>query len=368
VTSQKPEYFEKRRSRLIHRLKAQGLDSVLVTNFINVTYLTGFSGDDSYLLISGNDATLLSDGRYELQIAEECPGLDAYIRPTGQSLVQAVARYVQKYRIKRLAVEAASMSLVTKEQLSAAAKNLEIVPTTGLVEGFRMVKDAGEISRIRRAVDYAERAFTILRAGLQNTQTETQLVNELEYHMRRLGAKSAAFPTIVAAGPRAALPHAVPTQSAVGNSPVLLVDWGANEGLYCCDLTRVLVRARIPPKLRTAYEVVLEAQSRAISVIRPGVAVSEVDRAARKVIEDARLGRYFNHGLGHGFGLEIHEGPRLSASNGFKLRPGMVVTVEPGVYFPGVGGVRIEDDVLVTRDGAEVLTRIPKQFDEMLID
>jgi Xaa-Pro aminopeptidase len=189
------------------------------------------------------------------------------------------------------------------------------------------------------------------------------VADNLEHQMRLFGAKGASFPSIIAVGPRAALPHARPTNKRIGEADFVLIDWGA-DCLYKSDLTRVLVTGKIPPKLERIYGVVLNAQLRGIEAIGPGVACQDVDTAARKVIEDAGFGKHFGHGLGHGIGLDIHEGPRLGQGQKQILQPGMVVTVEPGIYFPGWGGVRIEDDVLVTKTGHEVLTRVPKQWSD----
>ena len=220
---------------------------------------------------------------------------------------------------------------------------------------------------LRKAVWQAEKAFGVLRATLRPEQTEKELVDELARQLRLFGAKDCAFPSIAAVGPRAALPHAVAGSNRVGEGELLLVDWGADEGLYKSDLTRVLVMGRISPKLRRVYGVVLDAQAQAIAAVRPGVTGHDVDAVARGVIAKAGFGRYFGHGLGHGLGLEVHEAPRLAANIATVLKPGMVVTVEPGIYLPGWGGVRIEDDVLVTSHGHEVLTSVPKQLDEVVV-
>ena len=207
----------------------------------------------------------------------------------------------------------------------------------------------------------------MLRATVRPEQTEKELADELACQLRLFGAKDCAFPSIVAVGPRAALPHAVPGANRVGEGEILLVDWGADEGLYNSDLTRVLVTGRISPKLRRVYGVVLDAQTKAIAAVRPGVTGHDVDAVARGVIAKAGFGRFFGHGLGHGLGLEVHEAPRLAVNNLTVLKPGMVVTVEPGIYLPGWGGVRIEDDLLVTRHGHEVLTNVPKQLEEVIV-
>jgi len=197
--------------------------------------------------------------------------------------------------------------------------------------------------------------------------TELEVAAELEYQARRFGAKGLSFPAIVAVGPRAALPHARPTQRKIGESDFTLIDWGVNSGLYMSDLTRVIVTGKISPKLRKIYGVVLKAQLAAIEAIEPGKTCEQVDAVARKIITRAGFGKAFGHGLGHGTGLEIHEAPRLAVGHKTKLQPGMIVTVEPGIYVPGWGGVRIEDDVLVTRTGHEVLTDVPKQLDDCLL-
>jgi Xaa-Pro aminopeptidase len=197
--------------------------------------------------------------------------------------------------------------------------------------------------------------------------TELDVAAELEYQARRFGAKALSFPPIVAVGPRAALPHATPTLRRLSDSEFTLIDWGANSGLYMSDLTRIVVTGRISPKLRRIYSVVLKAQLAAIKAIRPGLTGEQVDSVARRIITRAGFGKAFGHGLGHGTGLEIHEAPRLAVGQKTKLRPGMIVTVEPGIYVPGWGGVRIEDDVLVTRTGHEVLSDVPKQLEDCVL-
>lgn len=359
--------YQLRRDRLRKTVRKAGAEAILVTDFTNVTYLTGFTGDDSYLLVRQDGEVILSDPRYTTQLGEECPGLDTHIRKPGVGMVQAVSRVLQSARIGRLAVEGDSMSVAMCERIRSEPPQPEMVTTSGLVERLRRVKDRDEIAQIRQAVWYAEKGFAALRATLHPQQTEREVANELEFQMRRFGARGAGFPSIVAVGPRAALPHATPTERRIGSSDFVLVDWGADGGLYRSDLTRVLVTGKISPKLERVYRVVLRAQLKAIAAIRPGAVAADVDRLAREVIAEAGFGRYFGHGLGHGLGLQVHEAPRLAASSRTVLKPGMIVTVEPGIYLPSWGGVRIEDDVLVTRTGHEVLTSAAKQLEEMLI-
>ena len=359
--------FAQRRSKLRSLLRKEGTDGLLVTNFTNVTYLTGFTGDDSFLLVTAKRDLMISDQRYTTQLEEECPDLEFEIRGPGKQMLPTVAEVLKKGKFKKLSVEAASMTLGLHAGLTEAAPACELVPSQGWVEELRMIKDRDEIARTRLACDQARRAFEVVRASLQPEMTELEVANELEYQARRFGAKGLSFPPIVAVGPRAALPHARPTPKQLSEADFTLIDWGVNEGLYMSDLTRLVVTGKISPKLRKVYGVVLKAQLAGIAAIRPGVTCEAVDQAARSVIAKAGFGKQFGHGLGHGTGLEIHEAPRLAQGQSVELAPGMIVTVEPGIYLPGWGGVRIEDDVLVTRDGHEVLTSVPKELEESLV-
>lgn len=362
-----PQRYQARRERLLRGVRKADADALLVTNFTNVTYLTGFTGDDSYLLLGRHGEAILSDGRYTTQLSEECPGVELRIRGPGVNMLDLVAKALRAAKIRRLAIEADSMSVAQRDQILSKRPKLELVATSGLVERLRQIKDAGEIAELREAVWYAEKAFAVLRAGLRPGRTEKELADELEHQMRLFGAQGCSFPSIVAIGPRAALPHARPTNRSLGENDFVLVDWGAAGKLYKSDLTRVLMVGKISPKLERVYRVVSSAQQQAIASIRPGIAANAVDQVARQIIDQAGFGRYFGHGLGHGLGLEVHEGPRLAAKSPVVLKPGMVVTVEPGIYLPGWGGVRIEDDVLVTRSGHEVLTSVPKRLEDSVV-
>jgi Xaa-Pro aminopeptidase len=351
--------------RLIVREK---LDALLVTNFTNVTYLTGFTGDDSYLLVfpKGRDV-LLTDPRYTTQLEAECPGLELAVRAPGVKMLDFVVKALEKSKTLRVGFEADSMSVAVLDGLAANYAKGEFVATSAWVEGLRMIKDRSEIDRTRRACDMARRAFDVVRATLTPEMTEASVAADLEYQARRFGAKGLSFTPIVGVGERSALPHGRPTNKRIGEGEFTLIDWGVNEGLYMSDLTRIVTTPKISPKLRKLYAVVLDAQLAGIAAIRPGVTCEAVDRAARAVIEKAGFGPRFGHGLGHGTGLEIHEAPRLAQGQQTLLRPGMIVTVEPGIYFPEWGGIRIEDDVLVTRTGHEVLSSVPKQLDECIV-
>ncbi len=359
--------YDARRRRLRKTLAKANIDALLVTDFTNVTYLTGFTGDDSYLLVRRDGETILSDPRYTTQLEEECPGLDMHIRPPGQTMPQAISHVARGSKIGPLGVEADSITVGLRDRIAAKLPKIALASTSGMVENLRLTKDKYEIARLRVAIEQAENAFAALRAKIRPEMTEKQAADELEHQFRLFGAKDAAFPSIVAVGPRAALPHATPSsQRRIGEADFVLFDWGANEGLYRSDLTRVLVTGRISPKFERIYRVVLEAQNRAIRAIRPGISAHDVDNVARSYIAKAGFGRRFRHGLGHGLGLAVHESPRLAVKNPTILKPGMVVTVEPGIYLPGWGGIRIEDDVLVTRSGHEVLTHVPKQLEDVV--
>lgn len=356
-----------RRNKLRKLVQKAKADALLVTKPTNVTYLTGFTGDDSYLMVTLKGETLVSDPRYTTQLQEECPDVKLEIYGPGKRILPVTAGIVQREKIKRLGIEANAATVALERSLTKALPNVELIATNGLVEQLREVKDASEIAQTRSACRQAERAFDATRALVTAEMTELEVAAELEYQARRFGAKALSFPAIVAVGPRAALPHANPCKKKLKEADFTLVDWGANSGGYMSDLTRILVTGKISPKLRKIYGVVLKAQLAAIDAIRPGSTCEQVDRVARNIISKAGFGRAFGHGLGHGTGLEIHEAPRLGVGQKTELRPGMIVTVEPGIYLPGWGGVRIEDDVLVTRSGHEVLTDTPKLLDECVL-
>lgn len=359
--------FAKRRDKIQSHLRKAKLDALLVTSFTNVSYLTGFSGDDSYLVITPQQSIIVSDQRYTTQLEEECPDLEMEIRGPGKKMLSSLSDLLAKLKVNKVGFEASSMTVALHSALTSAVSRCEFVETEGWVEELRMIKDKEEIQLTRRACDLARRTFEVVRATLTPDMTELQVAADLEYQARRFGGKGMSFPPIVAVGERAALPHANPTDKKMGADDFVLIDWGVNEGQYMSDLTRILVTGKILPKLRKIYGVVLKAQLAGIKAIRPGVTAESVDHAARSVISKAGYGKHFGHGLGHGTGLEIHEAPRMGAGQKTVLKPGMIVTVEPGIYLPGWGGVRIEDDVLVTRGGNEVLTSVPKDLEQCYV-
>ena len=363
------QIFRLRRGRAFRRAARQRrLDLYLVTRPEDVGYLTGFTGDDSHVVFDRSWACLVTDGRYAEQAAAECPDIDIHVRAGDMSA--AIADALKGRRKRRLGVQADHLTLKAAKAIAKALKGTELIPLADVTGALRTIKDDSELRSIRTAVSVAERAFRELIAGGAKAlvgRTERDVAAELDYRMRRLGASGPAFETVVAAGANSSKPHYRPGGVRICRNEAVLLDWGAVVDGYCSDLTRVVFAGRMPPKLIEAYEVVARAQAGGIAAIRPGVACKTVDAAARRVIEAAGLGQQFLHGLGHGIGRVIHEAPALGPRGEARLRKGMVLTVEPGVYLPGVGGIRIEDDVLVTSTGARRLSSLPGDLKAMAL-
>jgi len=344
----------------------------------NVTYLSGFTGEASWLLISMERAIMVSDGRFEIQLSQECPDLEVVIRGPAESTSSRVGRTLVDLGARNVGFEPAVVTVAEFENVQEVAPSVNWRKVRGVVERLREVKDDHEIAAIRGAIQIAERSFTVVTAMLNGNQTEKELSAVIESCIRQMGGSSTSFPTIAAVGDHAALPHAPPTDRRVQESPFLLLDWGATYCLYKSDLTRVVRTAarcglalssiaEIESRLEKLYTVVLHGQELAIRTIRAGVPAAEVDAVVRRYFEDQGYSREFNHSLGHGIGLQIHEGPFLRLNSRDVLQAGHVVTVEPGLYIPGFGGVRIEDDVLVHPDGCEVLTHVPKEWSSCMV-
>ena len=363
--------YELRRTRLLKKLREQkdpAVDSLLITGAANVRYLTGFTGDSSWLFLAPASSIILSDSRYETQLAEECPGLDAEIRDAGSTINDMAGKVISKAKVKRVGIESDHLTLSQHAALSGKTTATQLIPTSGLVERLREVKDKWELEQIREAIHIAQRGIAVVRSSLRPDQTETEVRYLLEAAMRDFGASGTAFEPIVGVGPTAALPHAHAGSRRISESPVLLIDWGAQtKSHYRSDLTRVFLTGKPTKQMEQVYRVVLAAQQAAIKAIHPGVKCADVDRIARGIIADAGFGKYFGHGLGHGFGLEIHESVRMSPLSNQEFEVGMVVTVEPGIYLSGKFGVRIEDDILVTAGGNEVLSCVPREFEEAIV-
>ncbi|HVU79386.1 MAG TPA: Xaa-Pro peptidase family protein [Gaiellaceae bacterium] len=343
------------------RLGALGeqLDApLLVTNLTNVYYLTGFASSNAALLVRpGGEATLYTDFRYAEE-AKEVPGVEAVIAKRG--LMADVGARLSG----RVQFEADVLPYLEWERLGAGGA--ELVPTSGLVDGVRAVKDEEEVAKLRRAARIADRALEALTAETWVGRTEKEIAWRLQELAHAHGADDMAFESIVASGPRGALPHARPTEAIVEPGTLVTVDWGVKVGGYHSDCTRTFsTGGNLPELLREIYGVCLAAQKQAVAGIRAGMTGVEADALAREPIEAAGYGGQFGHGLGHGVGLEVHEAPRLSTESTDTLEVGHCVTIEPGIYLPGQGGVRIEDLAIVREDGVEVLTSFPKELIEV---
>ncbi|MBN1437476.1 MAG: aminopeptidase P family protein [Sedimentisphaerales bacterium] len=364
--------FVSARLRRCRRAMAQNqIDALIVVDPLNVRYLTGFSGDSSILVLTPNRKTLVTDSRFTEQLRQECPGLPIKVR-TGP-IVPAIAEVLQKAnlipakphtksrkKLPHIAVEADAVTVTQFRAFNKAiGKSLKAQP--GLVEDLRLCKDQYEIKQLQKAARIAEQAIQAAIQSLTPGITEQQLAARVNYEMMTRSASEPSFPTIAAFGPHAAQPHAVPAKQKLKNNHTILIDWGACYNGYRSDLTRCWATGRIPPAWIEAYKWLLEAQIAAIKAIKPGAALADIDRAARNNWPKGLP--MFGHGTGHGIGLAVHESPNAAPNAQATLEPGMVITVEPGVYIPGKFGIRIEDDVLVTKNGAKLLTRLPKNLE-----
>jgi Xaa-Pro aminopeptidase len=338
----------------IARLRTTLDERLLVTNLVNIEYLTGFASTNAALLVDpAAETRLYTDFRY-LEDAAAVPGVEAEL--TKRALVRDLGERLDG----RLGFEADALPFSQVEALRSGG--LELVPTTGLVEALRAVKDEGEIEAVRRAARAADRAFEALTAETWIGRTERELAWRLRQLLHAHGVDHPSFDILVATGPNGSKPHAVPGDLLIDENTLVTVDWGARLGGYCSDCARTLATGRLPEELQRAYDVCLAAQLAAVEQIRPGMSGIEADRIARAVIEDAGFGEAFGHGLGHGVGIAIHEDPRLSPESENLLEVGNVITIEPGIYLEGLGGVRIEDLAVVREDGVEILTTFPKRL------
>ena len=338
----------------LDRLRERGDAPFLVTNLTNVFYLTGFESSNAALLVAPDGgARLFTDFRY-IEAARRVAGVEAV--QTKRSLLADLAERLEG----RLAIEADALPYSQYQVL--AGGGLDLVATTGVVEALRAVKDDAELAKIRRAARVAERAFEALTAETWIGRTEKDLAWRLRQLMHAHGADDLAFDTAIGAGPNGSLPHADPTERVIETRTLVVADFGAKVDGYCSDCTRTLATGALPKELRRIYDVCREAQEASVDGIRAGMTGVEADRIARDVVETAGYGEHFGHGLGHGVGLMIHEAPRMSTESTDTLEAGNVVTIEPGIYLPGVGGVRIEDLAVVREDGVELLTSFPKDL------
>ncbi|HET9723600.1 MAG TPA: Xaa-Pro peptidase family protein [Actinomycetota bacterium] len=353
-----------RQTRLAERLDALELDALVVVRLPNVRYMTGFTGSNGQLVLGRSASVFLTDGRYDEQSSREVGDLERRIYLDERS--GHLARALGDLGARRVGFEREGLTYGEWERLAGAAGGVELVPTASAVEDLRRVKDAEEVALVVRAQAAADAAFreVVLGGGVREGMTERALARALELAMQDAGADDKGFETIAAFGENAAEPHHEPTERALRRGDVLKLDFGASAGGYHSDMTRTVSFGQPPERVREIREVVAAAQRAGIDAVRPGAPLRSVDRAARAVVEEAELGDRFPHGLGHGVGLEIHEVPflRPDSPEGDVLPEGAIVTIEPGVYIPGMGGVRIEDMVEVTSDGGRVLAGSPREL------
>ena len=338
------------------------IDALLVTSSSNRFYLSGFKGSSGVLLITKEDAILVTDFRYKTQAAEQAEGYRVVMHTA--PIPEEIAKLSKELSIGKLGFEQDNVTYSTyrtyENQLNT--DETELVPVTGLIEKLRLIKDESEIKIVKDAASIADAAFSHIIEFIRPGLTEREVSNELEFFMRKNGAISSSFDIIVASGYRSALPHGVASDKIIETGELVTLDFGAYYKGYCSDITRTVAIGNVSDELKEIYQVVYDAQMLGMKGIRPGMTGKEADALTRDYIVSKGYGDYFGHSTGHGIGLDVHEGPALSMKSDTILEPGMLVTVEPGIYVSGLGGVRIEDDALITKDGNESLTSSTKSL------
>lgn len=352
--------FAQRRQGVSAALPNHNVEALVVTSPANVRYLTGYAGSNGLVVIASGEAYFFTDPRYGLEAKST---IDCRVVIARRPLISAAGALLKRRSLSRIGFEPAWCTVEQHEALrKALPKAAALAPVAGLVEQLRAVKSGAEIERIRRSVHLLSEAYSRAIRRLRVGVRECDVAAEIEYQMRILGAEKPAFETIVASGARSALPHARATGRRIGENELLLVDMGAMVDGYASDMTRMCYLGHPGRKVRNTYQAVLEAQQAAIAEVRPGIPAARVDLAARRVLKGHGLEKAFLHSTGHGLGLEIHESPRIAKRDKTRLQAGMAITIEPGVYLEGFGGIRIEDTVLVTEGGCEVLTPTTKEL------
>ncbi|WP_282244170.1 Xaa-Pro peptidase family protein [Psychrobacillus sp. NEAU-3TGS] len=346
-------------AKLRTALEEKGIDALLITNGYNRRYMTGFTGTAGVAIVSKNDAVFITDFRYTEQAASQIK--DFRIVKHEKTLIEEVAKQVAEMGIQSLGFEKEDLTYSSFELYKQAVK-ADLVPLSGLVEKIRLIKTDEEISIIKAACRIADEAYEHIVTYIKPGMTELQVSNELEFFMRKRGATSSSFDTIVASGVRSALPHGVASDKVIEVGNFVTLDFGAIYNGYISDTTRTVAVGEPSEQLKEIYQIVLDSQLLALEKVKPGMTGKEADAIARDYIASKGYGEAFGHSLGHGIGLEVHEGPGLSFRSDIVLEPGMVITIEPGIYLPNIGGVRIEDDALVTENGLEKLTHSTKEL------
>lgn len=357
-----------RLERLRSSFATSGVDALIVDHGADIRYLTGFSGEDSYVIVTTDGAVIITD-----------PRQDEFLNPWRESgfidvdmgvrhrLPDAVGPWCASNAVNRLGIQAEHLTVAARSALAGTVGSTQLVDTIGLVGSLRIRKDALEVARIERAGVIQTEAISAALEHLRIGMSELEFCAILESEMKTRGSTSPSFGTMVSSGPNSSIIHHETGETPIGEGG-LLIDWGATFAGYCSDMTRTFAVGDFPPKIQTIYGIVSEAQQAAIEAIAPGKPCASIDKVARDIITDAGYGPNFDHGLGHGLGIDVHEDPYFNdLATDTLLEPGMVMTVEPGIYIPGVGGVRIEDDVLITEDGYRILTSFPKDPESMVI-
>lgn len=352
--------LEKRLARLRELLKQAELQALMVTKPENRVYMSGFTGSSGLLIITEEEAILVTDFRYTEQAAAQAPGY--IIIEHEASISDTLIKITKNLGISELGFEKDHVTYQQYQMLEEKLDFLGLYPVSGMVERLRLVKDEEEISMIRHAAHIADQAFRHIIPFLRSGRQEGEIALELEYFMRKSGASKPAFEIIVASGPRSALPHGVASERRLKPGDLVVMDFGAVYQGYNSDMTRTVIIDKAEAYQEEIYQVVLEAQKKALAVARPRIKARDLDKAARDFIADKGYGSYFGHSLGHGVGMVVHELPQVSQGSDIILEPGMVITVEPGIYLPNKGGVRIEDLVVVTDEGIDNLTKSPKEL------
>jgi Xaa-Pro aminopeptidase len=351
--------------KLRARMEELKLPGVLVLHGENVRYLSGFSGSTAGLLVTPDRALFVTDSRYDEQAREECPTCEIVRKEQDDTYADAYGKAIREAGLDRAAFEAEYVTVAALAALRKKLKGVKLIPRFDLITPLRYVKDDQEVALIRQACLLVDRGFEFLLTRLRPGLRERDLAVELEYFLRKHGSEREAFDIIVASGERSALPHGRASEKPIAKGDFITFDFGACVNGYYSDITRTVVLGQASERQRQVYDVVLTAQLAALKAIRAGVPGKDVDETARQIIRGAGYGDNFGHGLGHGLGRSVHDHQALSPQSKVTLAAGMVVTVEPGVYLPGWGGVRIEDDVLVTAEGCRILTHSPKELIEV---
>ncbi|MCX7710348.1 MAG: Xaa-Pro peptidase family protein [Clostridia bacterium] len=355
-----PSIFSGRLTKFRAKLREKDIDGALITKRENYIYLSGFIGTSAFLVITQEAAVLITDFRYVEQASSQAPDYEV-IKYQG-SILTAINDVLKSKGVDRLGFEESYTTYDKYKEYKAKLEVRELNPLQGMAENLRIIKDEQEIGIIKTAVKIADGAFQHVLGVIRPGMTESEVAAELEYYMKKQGAKGASFETIVASGERASMPHGVASEKVIQTGDVITLDYGAIYKEYCSDMTRTIFLGKPSEDLKKIYNIVLEAQQRAEEKAVAGLKGKEIDAVARNVIAGHGYGDYFGHGLGHGVGLEIHEEPRLSMMGDLVMEDGMVVTVEPGIYVNGLGGVRIEDMVVIHGDQPMILTQSTKEM------